>query len=360
MFNASMPNGMNFSPDDDKGGGARRRNSSSKRGKRSNNAVTSSMSNRMDLPHDSSNGSGNQKRGLKSSQNDKKTSKLTNDEECLLKAMPLLEIKALYFTEIGFFDWKKWRTANIRKEKRRKGARAKRMRMRRLKTDHVYEDEVDPRLLSTRPKNYPDQIDDHEHLDSLNDLQARALSPRDRHEDDPSNAPSRDSNLQKEGSLGFGDWTKLAQESEPFQDTTICDFGESRDDFFTLAEVTQDDTPLVPELIDRAEVDEIEESKEDVESETAALAEESADNEQHVLLVSTKEPASTLRLIGLDDNIDAAKEERPTELVRIDSAGRELAKLTQFMTTIDVLSNQEVAEHQAKENGEQSACCVIL
>ena len=64
----------------------------------------------------------------------------------------------------------------------------------------------------------------------------------------------------------------------------------------------------------------------DVEADvpTPELAEEVADDKRHVL-ATTKMPVSLAKLIGVDENIEAAKESPADHFVRVDSGARELA-----------------------------------
>ena len=376
-LHASMPDRMNLSDNNNDPDRAPSRSSAGKIKRRNSREPNNGTNEQTEDTRGTSNSRRNQKRGTRSESLG--ASSLTKDEGCLLKFMSVSQIKDLYFTEIGFFDWKKWR-----KQKHEKKTRGKKIKLLPVDTDQkpdkrsrgspktdmgVKKSEVNRQGSRTQQptRSYVGSSDIPKQKNERNNETIHIQEDIDNEYDFPTSTASVDDEKHVLGVIyntvpyvrDDGHSSIRIKESEGIEDPIKRDPNASG----ANAETTEipkelEDNPADLKILQVAD------------AELPQIGNESAYDHPSS---PNGPPVSESRSVGVDKSVEDADEDPPNQFVRVDSTARELAKLTEFMTTIDVLSNQEAVEKldayanqeamekSAREAEEKdSSCCAIL
>jgi hypothetical protein len=360
----------------------------SNRRSRNRSDLNASMTARLDYSSDDAGGDGSNRRRKKPQQRgpgrsgtntsisnvsgDGTSGVPKTDEEALLEVMSGVMANELYFPEVGYFDWKKWRkhkTKRRRRRRKRRGPRGGRAR-----PTHPDSSERNERSLS------PDQRA-LKSFDRATKLSSAHVTPHrqskekwnsvtvemNRHrsmENIPSTTRGSASTQEDLIMSVFDDLAVEANTAHQISGSANIDFGmfgdskEGSGDFGIVNSATFDIINVV-NLSKGSERNPGVPAPPDPQKSQSYLE---GDNDIP-LLDSRKAPARESRIIGVRENVEEASfdhDDPPGQLVRQDSAARELKKLATFMTAIDVLSKRESIVTKNEKAQEQSACCVIL
>lgn len=320
---------------------------------------------------------------------------LTKDEECLLKCMSLSQIKDLYFTEIGFFDWKKWHKQKLQNQKKKPvTARGKKINLLLADADRTPDKR---RRGSSKTKMEVDKASRTKHPKS-SQIRSSAISKQkngrngemvhnqeggvDKYDLPTSTAIVDDENK----ALGAEHVTMPYERDDGHAPIRVKESEGTEGPIYigTNAKGANVETPEVPEKpegnpadltnlqVADAELPQIGTEEADDASSHEGPPAENMSLEACALGMS-EIPVSQSGSVEVGESVEDSDESPPNQFVRVDSAARELAKLTEFMTTIDVLSNQEAVEmidalanqqdtkKSANEAEEKDpSCCAIL